>query len=327
MNVKFFGTRGSVPIANPGSVKTGGNTTCLRVDSQCLPEGMWWVLDAGSGFVPLCTEALIAKVRSVNISFTHWHHDHTQGLPLGPLTFIKPIPLTIWGPVDGGLGPREVLTALMRPPFFPVDFKRVASHFAYKKLEHPDTEVILIHPEGGIKQMPVDQFEKFDGKLLPIKDGKYPKNECLVIRMIYSNHPESTIAYRFEEGPTGKVFVFLTDHENQDGLPNDLRALLKGADLLVMDSQYTRKKYNEMTAGFGHGTPDYCVRVALEVGAKSLGLTHHDPASTDEIVESILTDAKTSFETAVLALKEKNPEAQVALNEIFACRDYQTVNV
>ena len=149
MDVKFFGTRGSVPIANEKSVKTGGNTTCLRVDSVCLPADMWWVLDSGSGFVPLCGEALAAKVKNVQISYTHWHHDHTQGLPLGPLTFIKPIPITCWGPVDGGYGPREVLTALMKPPFFPVDFKRVASHFSFRKLENPDTAVILVHPEGG----------------------------------------------------------------------------------------------------------------------------------------------------------------------------------
>lgn len=331
MEVKFYGTRGSVPIANKASTLTGGNTTCLKIASPCLPAGTLLVVDAGSGFVPLCFEALKNGVKTVQILFTHYHWDHTQGLPLGPLTFIKPIPIIIWGTVDEGIGPRDVLEASMKRPFFPVDFSEVASHFSFRRIEHPNTQVILIHPEGGIKQMAVDQFESFEGKPLPIgKDGrKYAKSECLVIRMMKSFHPEKTISYRFEEGPTGKAFVILTDHENQDGVPTGMRAFLKGADLLAMDSQYPRAKYEKQTAGFGHGTPDYCVRVALEVGAKMLGLTHHDPASTDEEVKKILEEAKFALSQMVFAIKQKDQKAIISLDEdkIFACQDYQTVTL
>jgi len=331
MKVTFYGTRGSVPIANPQSVVTGGNTTCLRIESQCLPKGTWLVVDAGSGFVPLCYAALKDGIKALQLLFTHYHWDHTQGLPLGPLTFIKPIPIHVWGTVDEGLGPRDILEVSMKRPVFPVDFSEVASHFFFHKIDHPNTHVILIHPEGGVKMMDVDQFEGFDGKPLPIgKDGrKYPRSECLVVRMMKSYHPEKTISYRFEEGPTGKVFVILTDHENQDALSTGLKAFLKDADLLAMDSQYSRAKYENQTAGFGHGTPDYCVRVALEVGAKQLGLTHHDPASTDKQVEEILAEARRFFEEKVAVLKEKNPNKPIPLTtkNIFACRDYQTVTL
>lgn len=331
MKVTFYGTRGSVPIANQASMATGGNTTCIRVQSECLPKGMLLVVDAGSGFVPLCKDALQEGVAEAHILFTHYHWDHTQGLPLGPLTFIKQIPLTCWGTVDEGIGPKEVLVNTMKRPFFPVDFSECASHFSFKTITHPNTKVIIIHPEGGIKQMDVDQFEKFDGKPLPIgREGyKYPKQECLIIRMMKSYHPEKTISYRFEEGPTGKVFVFMTDHENQDALPAAMKAFLRGADFLAMDAQYTRTKYETQTAGFGHGTPDYCVRVALEVGAKRLGLTHHDPASTDKDIEVILAEAVAAFEEKVKGLKATDPKAQLFLtaSNIFACRDYQVVSI
>lgn len=324
MRVTFYGTRGSVPIANKESVETGGNTTCLRIESQCLPDGMWLVVDAGSGFVPLCGAALKGGVKSVQLLFTHYHWDHTQGLPLGPLTFIKPIPITCWGPVDEKLGSKSVLVNTMQRPYFPVDFAEVASHFQFRDIEHPNTQVILIHPKGGVKQMPVDQFEAFDGKPLPFKSGKFPKSECLVIRMMRSYHPEMTITYRFEEGPTGKSFVFMTDHENQDATPIATKNFLNGADLLVMDSQYTRDKYTNQTAGYGHGTPDYCVRVAVECNAKKLGLTHHDPASTDKDVAGILAAAQahllklTEPAKGKLILKPEN---------IFTCRDYLVVSV
>lgn len=329
LEVTFYGTRGSVPIANKESVLTGGNTTCLRVNSPCLPKGWWFVIDAGSGFVPLCNDALRDGIEEMELAFTHYHHDHTQGIGLGAVTHIQRIPITCWGPVDGGMGPREVLEHIMKHPGFPVDFSQVSAHFTCHKLEHPNTQVLLIHPEGGIKQMAVDQFQRADGKPLPIgKDGrKYPKSECLVIKMLYSNHPERTIAYRFEEGPTGKVFVFLTDHENQAGLPNDLKALLNDADLVVMDCQYSEKKYQTQTAGFGHGTPAYCVKTALQVGAKSLGLTHHDPPATDAAIDAILAEAKVAFGEQVKNLNLKAEAVVLKPEKIFICKDYLKIQL
>jgi ribonuclease BN (tRNA processing enzyme) len=332
MKILFYGTRGSIPIANPQSVKTGGNTTCLRVDSACLPKDTWLVVDAGSGMVPLSFDALAAGAKSVEILFTHWHHDHTQGLPLSPLAFIKAIKLSVFGPIDHGLGPREVIEAIIKPPFFPVDFKEVGSHFSFKALELENSRVILIHPEGGLKIFNLEQFEniKNDGKMFPIGKGKYPLQECMVIRMHRSNHPERTISYRFEEGPTGKVFTFLTDHENQDGIPQSLRAHLSRADLLVMDSQYPRDKYDRSTAGFGHATPDYCVRVALAAGAKRLGLTHHDPSSTDQVVEAILAEARKAHGELTQEAKgdaKPSPKPSLKAGDIFVCTDYSTVEV
>lgn len=331
MEVVLYGTRGSIPIANKASVETGGNTTCLRIKSACLPEGKMLVVDGGSGFVPLSFDALKEGIKSVDILMTHYHHDHTQGIPLSPLTFIKPIPITIWGPVDRDYGPREVLEVIMKPPFFPVDFKSVASHWNCHRLELPNTQVFVIHPQGGIKQMNVDKFEELEkaNRAIPMGDGKYLKSECLVVRMLRSNHPENTVSYRFEEGPTGKVFVFLTDHENQDAVPNDLKAHLRNADVLVMDSQYTRERYEKMTAGFGHGTPDYCVRTAVMVGVKRLGLTHHDPNSTDKIVAEIVAEGRKTLEKEGQKAQATDPKAKISLTSenVFVCHDYDVVVV
>jgi hypothetical protein len=40
----------------------------------------------------------------------------------------------------------------------------------------------------------------------------------------------------------------MTDHENEDGLSKSLRIYLTGADFLVMDSQYTKERYENATA-------------------------------------------------------------------------------
>lgn len=329
MRVTTFGTRGSIPIANPESVKYGGNTTCLRVESACLPEGHWLILDAGSGFVPASQQALKGGVKQVNLFFTHHHHDHNQGLLLSPLAFIKSIPVHVYGPVEDGWGPKEAIEAIMRKPLFPVDFKVVASHFYFHKLQHPTTIVILVHPHGGFRTLGLDVFERLMKKGEPIPFGQkksFPVGECLVIWMHRTDHPETAISYRFEERPTGKVFCLLTDHENQDGVPLSLRSHLLNADLMIEDAQYDPETYAKRTTGFGHATPVYAVKLANAVGVKRLGLSHHDPGSTDAKVEQILEIARDSAREA-LAAAPADKSGLIDPGNIFACADYQVHEV
>lgn len=318
MKVKMRGTRGSVPVAGLSHIYFGGNTTCVQIESECIPKSSWLLVDTGTGAIPLGSEALAAGIKDLRVLYTHFHHDHTQGALLMPQVYIPGIKLYLYGPEENGVGPAEVSKTLMNPPLHPVDYVEVARDIWCKGMKHPSKMVMIIHPEGGYKLMEVDEFLTDDGKdpaqVKMGNSGKYPIKDCLVIRMHRSNHPERTICYRFEERPTGKVFVFLTDHENTDGIPAALRNHLRGADLLVMDSQYSRERYDKSTAGFGHGTPDYCVRVAQAVGAKRLGLTHHDPNSSDQDIWRIEKEAQLFAETIGYQ------------GEVFACRDYLSVS-
>lgn len=301
MKVTTFGTRGSVPVAGPQCRQYGGNTTCLQVESDCLPAGMVLVVDGGSGFIPLTNKVLPGLMsmeddkKEVVMLLTHYHHDHTQGLFLSSLSFVKSIRKTLIGGSENGFGPKKMMEEMMKPPLFPVSFRSVASSFNFKETEAPETVVLAVHPQGGLKQFNLDEYERLvdQAKHLPFNKGKgFPVKECLVITMLRSNHPERTISYRFEERTTGKVFVILTDHENTAENPASLKRHLKGADLVIMDCQYTEEKYRTFTAGFGHATPSYCVRTALEANIKKLGLTHHDPMSSDEQVDAILEEAR-----------------------------------
>jgi phosphoribosyl 1,2-cyclic phosphodiesterase len=319
MKVTTYGTRGSVPIAKSDATRYGGNTTCLRIESDCLPNDHALVVDAGSGIVPLGHDLIRENITDVSLLFTHYHHDHTQGLFLFPLTFMPNVQKYMVGPIESEVGPIQMLKTLMKPPFFPLSSAEVQHHFNGKGIEHPNSMVIIMHPVGGLKLCKVNElcaFENASPAQVPMGKGKFDLVECLVIKMLYSNHPERTVSYRFEERPTGKVFVFLTDHENQDAMPTALKKHLADADLLIMDSQYTPKSYHEGgKAGYGHGTPDYCVRTAQSVGAKRLGLTHHDPSSSDEQVDDILAIAK-------------NESLRIGFGgEVVACADYGVLDV
>lgn len=334
MNMKVIthGTRGSVPIANKNAVKYGGNTTCLEIQSSCLPENQHLVIDAGSGFVPygsgimkLYGKGINDREVKIHLLFTHYHHDHTQGLFISPLAFNKKVDFRLYGPVDHGVGPQEMFEAMMVPPFFPVHYNEQASHFHFKKLEFPASMVIIFHPKGGSQITSVEQFEKMEkdgGHVQVGRAGKYPISECLVVRMYKSNHPEQTVSYRLEERPTGKVFVLLTDHENQSAIPGALRRHLTGADLLVIDCQYSQEKYEKIACGFGHSTGAYCAKLAYDCQVKKVGLTHHDPEADDAMVEANVEEAK----SALVGLLKSAGKA-VDHPSLFACADYQSIEV
>jgi len=315
MKIKIFGSRGSVPISNSGSISMGGNTTCIRIYDDSIPEDMALIVDAGTGFLPMGQEIMERnKMKDIQILFTHYHHDHTMGLFLSPLTFIKKFNIDLFGPLENGVGCKEMMEHLMHKPYFPVDVKEVRSHFSYAGISSISSKVILIHKQGT-RLIDIDHYEtllKFE-EYFPIGKGKYPIEEFIVIKMHKTRHPEKTISYRFENKKDGKIFVFLTDHENGDGVSNSMQEHIKDADVLVMDCQYSREKYDAGAVGFGHGTPNYCVKLAEMCNVKKLGLTHHDPSSTDADVWDIVREAIDCKTSPAL--------------EIFPCSDYLEINI
>lgn len=318
MKVKFYGTRGSTAICRKDAVGYGGNTTCLRLYSDRLPAGTALFLDTGTGFVEASKDLLKEGIMKVFALFSHWHHDHTGGLLLAPHTHIPSAEFRIWGPAEHGQGPEEVISGLMCEPVFPVNFQKLRHRFKLNPLRHIGTQILVVHPEAGFHLMPLHAFERTvkNGLKLALGKGRYDISECLVVRMLKTMHPEYTVSYRFEEMSTVKVFVFLTDHENTDGIPGDLLRHVMSAHLLVQDCQYTREVYDARTAGFGHGTPDYCAKLAMRAKVKRLGLTHHDPAASDEDVGKMV-------ESAQMACFNHGDKAC----DVFGCADYMEVEV
>jgi ribonuclease BN (tRNA processing enzyme) len=305
----------------------GGNTTSVRVFSDCLPPDMALIVDGGTGFFPLSMGAVNQGAQRLMIFLTHHHHDHNQGLFIAPPTFMPKIQKIVWGPVELNVGPEKMFRHLMTPPFHPVDFKTVAGSFSFQDITRPRSCVVLFHPlGGGPLLLAVDKLEKIkkgDGMVRFATHNLQKLNECLLVRMYYSNHPERTICYRFEELPTGKVFVFLTDNENTAALPAPVKAHLENAGLLIMDAQYSENVYHARTKGFGHATPAYCVQTAIECGVLQLGFTHHDPTSTDAYLkDTILVEGH-----AELARRSENTEVPVALSNVFLCADGQVIDV
>ena len=122
MIVRFWGTRGSIPKPGPGTVRYGGNTSCVEVRSA---SGTLVVLDCGTGAHGL-GQALVASAPSplrghLLIGHTHW--DHIQGFPFFAPVFIPGNEWHIYGPRGVGSSLREALAGQMQSSYFPIKLK------------------------------------------------------------------------------------------------------------------------------------------------------------------------------------------------------------
>src|SRR5258708_5009005 len=121
MKVRFWGVRGSVPWATADSIGHGCNTPCVEISDE--RTGALLVLDAGSGIVGL-GEVLGGPPRPVPILLTHYHWDHTQGLPFFAPFYIDGLLPAIWAPMLHNVS-LEWVETIFDAPFFPVPFDQL----------------------------------------------------------------------------------------------------------------------------------------------------------------------------------------------------------
>lgn len=248
MKVTLWGTRGTFPVPGPDTLRYGGNTTCVSVETA---EHVL-VIDTGTGIRQL-GESLADDARDISILYTHVHADHVMGFP-----FFKPLYDTgrRISLIDHRLGEREwSATALLdgmhfplTPTQVPADLRRVTrdplEFLAGVGLHIRRT--LLNHPGGAFGY----RVEGPSGDFVFI-----PDNEL---------HPKDETTTPFD----------------------DVVAFCSGAHVLAHDAQFTHEEL-EAHCGWGHSSGAQACRLAKEAGVRQLLLTHHEPSRTDAQLDAI----------------------------------------
>jgi phosphoribosyl 1,2-cyclic phosphodiesterase len=256
MEIRFWGTRGSIPAPGPYTLEFGGNTTCLEV---ILASGRRVVIDGGTGFRLLGEKLKVSDAPCCfHLLLTHGHWDHLLGIPFFEPIYRKGTEILVdgWPPAFQAM--TRVFDSHMGDGFFPVAFDQLKGRVDYlNRLAHGPLEL--------------------DGTMVD------------AIRL---NHPQGGLGFRFREG--GHTMVFLTDNELGAGQGSRVEEFVEfaaGCDLLIHDAQFTPADFPERR-GWGHSSFDEVVSLALKAGARSLLFTHHDPSRTDAQVRQILEEAR-----------------------------------
>ena len=86
MRVTFWGTRGSVPTPGPSTVRYGGNTACVAVETN---GGTSFIFDSGTGIRELGLHlARNGGQISAHLMLGHTHWDHISGFPFFTPLFV-----------------------------------------------------------------------------------------------------------------------------------------------------------------------------------------------------------------------------------------------
>jgi len=254
VRIRVWGCRGTIAAPGAGTVRYGGNTSCVEVR---LDDGTAIVLDAGTGARALGLALQEDPPERIDLLLTHLHVDHLEGLSAFEPIWHPGTDLHIWGPASPVASLDERIAYYFSPPLFPVHLSEVPARTTFHYA--PDDEVRI----GGATVW----------------------SEPIL-------HPGPTVGYRIEA--EGRVLAYLTDHEPALGTDLETSpiewisgsALAFGADLLIHDCQYTPEEY-EGRVGWGHSTTEHVAAFARGTKVDRLMLYHHDPMRSDEELESM----------------------------------------
>ncbi len=252
--LKFWGVRGSIPTPGRGTVRYGGNTSCVEVRSG----DDIIILDAGTGLRMLGSallEEFDNQPLNLTLLVTHTHWDHIQGLPFFAPIYNPRCRLRILGAPGARESLVSALTGQMESTYFPVPFAKVPGNIEIEEVKDFNFNIGLVQ-----------------------------------VRAQRSNNPGLCFGYRLFS-PDSLIVFFPDSEPRPDDGDSEMIEFIRDADVLILDAQYDAAEY-KTHVGWGHGRLDYTVELALKAGVRHLCLFHHDPDHDDKKLDSFVKHAR-----------------------------------
>jgi phosphoribosyl 1,2-cyclic phosphodiesterase len=294
MIVRFWGTRGSIPVATTSAaiqrklvaallqaaghtLKTeedarafveheldfavshtfGGNTSCVQLDGG---GSDYVVCDMGSGARSFGLHALGAggagRASTFHVFMSHLHWDHIMGFPFFVPAYIPGNRVQIYGCHD------ELEAAFRRQhgaPSFPVEWEALGASIEFVHLQPGRA-----HDVAGLRVTPKLQ-----------------------------RHGGDSYGYRFEL--EGRTVVYSTDSEHKLDDREEARAFVeffRDADLVIFDAQYSLAEAVTIKADWGHSSNIVGVELCQMARARRLCLYHHEPSLDDAQLAAMLRETR-----------------------------------
>jgi phosphoribosyl 1,2-cyclic phosphodiesterase len=246
MKLLIHGCRGSVPSPSKQTVKYGGNTPCFEIQIG----DMQLFFDTGTGFR---TANIMADTSKVLCFYSHFHHDHIQGLPFNPTLFNNAVDFTFTSGLIDKDSLKHTLKTYFSGGYFPLDIVTFLENLAFANI--------------------ADVIESL--------------KETVKIDWIELNHPGGSIGYSVQAGQ--HKFVYLLDNEYQPEQRDALAAFCAGADIVAWDGMFTDAEL-PAKKGWGHSSMEQALSVKQSANISTMIIAHHNPSRTDEQLD-ILADS------------------------------------
>lgn len=261
--MRFWGTRGSIPVSGAGYNIYGGNTSCLEVRSK----DTLIIIDAGTGIRALGELIMKSSCRNIHLFIGHSHWDHILGFPFFAPCYNPEFKIHVYAAKGFGRSIEELFTGMLDRDYFPVKLGEMQARFQFTDLEDFDPLII-----GDI-----------------------------AVHYTFCNHPGATLGFKIESAD--RKISYITDNEfllGYHGRPQDLAEsnplfdpyrrimdFVKGSDVIVHEAQYNNEDYVSKV-GWGHSSISNASILVKFSGAKQWIVTHHDPAHDDVYLQKKL---------------------------------------
>ena len=297
MRVRFWGTRGSIPVAltwrdvrdrlvralvqaNRHDLDTeekayafaeqhldfalthtfGGHSACVEFETRSSGDAdQYFVCDMGSGARAFGEHVLARQARRPATVNVFMSHMHCDHIMGFP--FFRPAYRPEYHVRIHGC--HEQLEHAFRlqqePPCFPVPFGALAARIEFVRLTPGETHVV-----DGMSVTPMLQL-----------------------------HSGDSYGYRFEADERSVVYTTDSEHKLEEAGESEKYAFFfRDADLVIFDAMYSLADAISVKADWGHSSNVIGVELCQLAGAKRLALYHHEPANDDQAIARILDETR-----------------------------------